>query len=367
MSLQNQIETRRAEIRTDDYAMSIGEWINIYESGEIDIHPEFQRFFRWSQEQKTKLIESILLGIPIPPVFVSQRSSGFWDVVDGVQRLSTIYEFAGILKDEDGNPLPPLELKGTRYLPDLEGKKWKDEENPETSFTQAQRLYIKRSKIGVSILEKESEQFAQYELFQRLNTGGSLATPQEVRNCILVMYDKQKFLWMRELADDPNFKDSTSLTDRALEEQYDVELVLRFLIFKDIDQARLNDIGDLGDFLTEEMIGIAEDDDYNREEHAEDFRNTFELINDQMQSDAFRRYEGETDRFLGGFSVSAFETVAMGIGHNINQIRGHQFNLRDRVVHVWENTEFTDRSGSGIRASTRIPYTIPIGREAFRP
>jgi hypothetical protein len=115
------------------------------------------------------------------------------------------------------------------------------------------------------------------------------------------------------------------------------------------------------------MIGIAEDDDYNREEHAEDFRNTFELINDQMQSDAFRRYEGETDRFLGGFSVSAFETVAMGIGHNINQIRGHQFNLRDRVVHVWENTEFTDRSGSGIRASTRIPYTIPIGREAFRP
>src|SRR5664279_5443079 len=103
MSLEEEIGAKRKEIRTDGYPMSIGEWISMYEKNEIDIHPEFQRFYRWSEAQKTSLIESLLLGIPIPPVFVSQRRDGVWDVVDGLQRLSTIYQFVGILKDEYGN------------------------------------------------------------------------------------------------------------------------------------------------------------------------------------------------------------------------------------------------------------------------
>ena len=104
MTLSAEIEARRREIRTDGYAMSIGEWVSLYEKGELDIHPEFQRFYRWSDTQKTNLIESILLGIPLPPIFVSQRSDGVWDVVDGLQRLSTIFQLLGILKDEKQSP-----------------------------------------------------------------------------------------------------------------------------------------------------------------------------------------------------------------------------------------------------------------------
>src|SRR5215204_5137795 len=102
MTLQERIENRRKEIRTDGYPVSIGEWISLYENRELDIHPEFQRVFRWTDAQKTSLIESILLGIPIPSVFVSQRADGVWDVVDGLQRLSTIFQFMGIFKDENG-------------------------------------------------------------------------------------------------------------------------------------------------------------------------------------------------------------------------------------------------------------------------
>src|SRR4051812_21140534 len=119
IDLQQEIDKRRSEIRTDDYAMSIGEWISLYENSELDIHPEFQRFFRWDVWQKSRLIESILLGIPIPPIFVSQRSDGVWDVVDGLQRLSTIFQFVGILKNEKGKPELPLELVETKYLPSL--------------------------------------------------------------------------------------------------------------------------------------------------------------------------------------------------------------------------------------------------------
>jgi len=96
--------------------MSIGEWINLYEGDEIDINPAFQRIYRWSDYQKSRLIESILLGIPIPPVFVAQREDGVWDVVDGQQRLSTILQLVGVLKDEKGDKLSPLKLQATNYL-----------------------------------------------------------------------------------------------------------------------------------------------------------------------------------------------------------------------------------------------------------
>lgn len=122
MSLQEEIEKGAAEISTDRYSMSIGELISLYREREIDIHPEFQRFYRWSDLQKSKLVESLLLGIPLPPIFVAQRNDGVWDVVDGLQRISTILEFVGELKAEDGSVHEQLELEGTRYLPSLAGK-----------------------------------------------------------------------------------------------------------------------------------------------------------------------------------------------------------------------------------------------------
>ena len=91
--------------------MSIGELLNLYRDKELDIHPEFRRVFRWTDYQKTRLIESLLLGIPIPPIFACQRTDGVWDVVDGVQRLSTIFQFIGELRDEGNNLVEPLVLQ----------------------------------------------------------------------------------------------------------------------------------------------------------------------------------------------------------------------------------------------------------------
>jgi uncharacterized protein with ParB-like and HNH nuclease domain len=103
MALQDEIAKQSSTIKTDSYSMSIGELLNLYRDEELDIHPEFQRIYRWTDTQKTRLIESLLLGIPIPPVFVAQRHDGVWDVVDGVQRLSTIFQFIGELKDDNGD------------------------------------------------------------------------------------------------------------------------------------------------------------------------------------------------------------------------------------------------------------------------
>ena len=74
--LVEQVAAKAREIHTDSYTMSAGEIISLYRDSERAIHPEFQRFFRWSPTQKTKFIESVLLGIPIPSIFVSQRQIG---------------------------------------------------------------------------------------------------------------------------------------------------------------------------------------------------------------------------------------------------------------------------------------------------
>lgn len=245
MKLLEQINKKRMEIKTDGYPMSIGEWISMYESEELDIHPEFQRFYRWTPAQKTSLIESILLGIPLPAVFVSQREDGVWDVVDGLQRLSTIFQFVGILRDENEESVEPLVLDGTKYLPALKGVSWENEDKPDLGLPKDLQLILKRSKISASIVLKESDESAKYDLFQRLNTGGSELSPQEVRNCLLVMIKKTLFDWLKELPNDESFISTTALSDRPLEQSYDVELALRFVILSTIEEEEIKSIGDV--------------------------------------------------------------------------------------------------------------------------
>lgn len=364
MSLIDEVNEKRKEIRTDGYAMSISEWASLYENKEVDIHPEFQRFYRWGETQKTNLIESILLGIPIPPVFVSQREDGIWDVVDGLQRLSTLYQFMGILKDENGNNIEPLTLSGTKYLPSLEGKKWNNPDDEANSLSQELRLIIKRSKISVSIILKESDDTAKYDLFQRLNTGGSNLSPQEVRNCILVMINKEFYIWLQSLASYDSFQSCISLSDRPLSEAYDIELALRFLIFSLIDEASLNNIGDVGVFVTDAMANIAQDHAFDRASWESLFKATFDLLNSDMSDKSFKRYSNDKSKFTGGFLLSQFEVVAYGVAfslHNNNQIT----DIESKAQQLWSDNRYTDWSGSGVTATRRLPKLIPLGREVF--
>jgi len=386
MDLQQEIDAKRAEIRTDGYAMSIGEWISLYENNELDIHPEFQRFFRWDKWQKSRLIESILLGIPIPPIFVSQREDGVWDVVDGLQRLSTIFQFVGVLRDAKGDLQVPLLLEETEYLPSLKGVIWdtdnlsrqqalpliqvplmEDENLHPKILSPAQRLLIKRAKIHVSIILKESDEKSKYDLFQRLNTGGSSLSSQELRNCILVSANHAMYDWLRELSIGENFTNCVNLTDRAISEQYDVELVLRFLVFRNLDNTILKNIGDLDDFLTKKMREMAISKEFDKEKEGRNFKETFELLARTTKEDSFRKYNAVKDRFLGGFLVSAFEAVALGIGYNLDRISNQKIDVEQKIKQLWQMQVFTESAGSGIRASTRIPKVIPLGRDLFRP
>ncbi len=362
MKLQERIDARRREIRTDGYPISIGEWISLYENEELDIHPEFQRFFRWTETQKTLLIESILLGIPIPSIFVSQRADGVWDVVDGLQRLSTIFQFVGILKDKDGKLVSKLVLRGTKYLPELEGVTWA--EKGKDALPLDSRLIFKRSKIQSSIILRESDENAKYDLFQRLNTGGSQASDQEVRNCILVMINSDFFKWLQSLANDQNFQETIALSERPILESYDLELALRFLIFTWAKLEEISSVGDVGVFLTDHMRNMASDKKYNKTKYEKIFKETFKLLNESLQDSAFKRYNTDKKRFQGGFAISQFEVVACGIGYNLD--RGvNPSKLEKKISGLWSDKNYTEWTGSGITAARRLPRLIPLGRNLF--
>jgi hypothetical protein len=327
--------------------------------------PSFKDSFGGRIARNHGLIESVFLGIPIPQIFVAQRPDGIWDVVDGLQRLSTIYQFAGVLKDENGKILPALTLERTQYLPSLEGKRWDDESHPDQSLTTAQRLLIKRAKIDVSIILKESDEAAKYELFQRLNTGGSMLSDQEVRNSILVMLNQDFYRWLKQLSEDPNFISCIALSERALAEQYDMELVLRFIVFRAMPQGSFAKLGDLGEFLTEKAMELARNKSFDFKAEEDAFRATFAALNDKLESESFRRYEQTRDRFVGGFSVSAYEVVALGVGYNFKKLHAIANGIVQEVKSMWSDPEFLENSGSGIRAAGRIPKVIPYGRTLF--
>jgi len=313
MSLKKEIDEARLQIHSDSYTMSIGELSNLYNDNELDINPEFQRLYRWDSTQKSRLIESIFLGIPLPSIFVSQREDGVWDVVDGLQRIATILSFMGKLKDHTDPEKNSFKAEKTRYLPSLEGKTWEDIE-PEL-----QRIF-KREKIDVKIIKRESESNAKFELFQRLNTGGSALTPQEVRNCLLIMINKPAFKYVKKLSENLDFLATLPISNRKSEEAYYQEYVIRYFIQQhpNIDLRIKN--RNIGPYFDEETINLFNPKSnfkYKIEESI--FKKTFEILNKAMGEDAFKKYDFLEKKYKGAISTVIFEIMTIVVANKIRQ------------------------------------------------
>jgi hypothetical protein len=140
-----------------------------------------------------------------------------------------------------------------------------------------------------------------------------------------------------------------------------MELALRFLLLRSIAADQLTNIGDMGDFLTDQMLVALADLDRAGEKAA--FTSTFDVLC-HAGAQVFRRYDGA---FKGGFLVSAFEAVALGVGHHAAKGCLKPADIVERAQGLWSNEVFTKFSGSGVRASSRIPKVIPLGRKLFAP
>jgi Protein of unknown function DUF262 len=371
MKLVEELKERVKEFKTDGYPMSIGEIINLYENNEIIINPKFQRYFRWTDFQKSRLIESIFLGIPTPAIFVYQREDGVWELVDGLQRISTILEFVGKLKDSNkldstGKPslLPRLKLKATKLLPSFQDVEWEDEPSADSPIPRSLQLDFKRSKIKVEIIQKESDANAKFEVFERLNTGGTFLSAQEVRNCVLVMLNEEWLVWLENLSKLESFRNCVPLTDRALDERYDMELVLKYFGLMKYELSGR----DVTDFLNDCVHELFSSSNIANDTEFENFKKLFDLLNAALGESSFRRFN--VNKHTGRFLDSAFEPIAIGLGTNLaeydlNSPKDIEL-IQEKIEALWQDPEFLNNMGSGSNAKIRIPKLVTLGKKHFK-
>lgn len=368
--LQEQIDAARMQVHTDSYPMSIGELVNLYDDGELDIHPEFQRVYRWSEEQKSKLIESIILGIPLPSIFVAQRKDGVWDVVDGLQRISTILSFMGKLKDQQGEPVTPLKLLATKYLPALEGKVWENPHDRESEVDTDIKRVFKREKLDIKIIKRESEGDTKFELFQRLNTGGSKLSDQEVRNCMLLMLNEDIYTWLKDLAKNGDFIATTPLSEKQSEECYNQELALRFIVQRHFDDDVKRAHSDVAPYLNAEMTRLFRNgSEFDYDHELKIFEHSFKLLNRALEDNAFKKYNHDKARYEGAISLPVFEALTVGVSSLIESSTksDHQIIeiINEKAQALTAHEKFIDVLDKRIRPIERMTSMAELGKELF--
>lgn len=201
------------EVDIREEHLTIFEWNRRLARDLLIIDPEFQRNVVWNAEQKSRFIESILLNIPLPPLYINQTYDGKYIIVDGLQRTTTIRDF---LKEKDSFALGDLQV-----LPELKGYKFKElPQYLQTKIEDKQLLiYLIKPSVPLPMI---------YDIFERINTGGTQLTRQEVRNCIFLGPATRL---LKELAEQSYFKRAI---DKGIspKRMKDREAILRYLAFK---------------------------------------------------------------------------------------------------------------------------------------
>ncbi|MBR4251479.1 MAG: DUF262 domain-containing protein [Kiritimatiellae bacterium] len=335
-ALDLQISTMRNSLKADRLDMSFGEIIATYERGELIIDPEFQRLFRWKIDQRTRFLESILLGIPIPPVFVAEDQRGRWELVDGLQRISTILSFFGELRTAESKRANGWVLQKGDLIPALEGFNF-------NTLPSKYLLNIKRAVCRVEIIKWDSKWDMRYELFSRLNTGGSPLTEQEIRNSIFRSGLKRLYAFVDEIKHSGGFKALVDVSERRREKLFDDELIIRFLAlaqrWQEID-------GTIAEYTTKymrDMLKNKEDLDPKTECL---FRQVLHLLG-PLGSGIFRA--------RSTFSASLYDAIMIATAENVDYFNRHPDVLSRAIDALRKDKTFRElRGGASSKTRTRV-------------
>ena len=359
--LEEEIKDQAKNVHTTEMKMSIGEIINLYRDEELIIRPEFQRLFRWDIVQKSRFIESILIGIPIPTIFVQQRDDGVWEIVDGLQRISTILEFVGFLEGKKPEPLVE-----TKLLPSLDGVYFKNfeyiKDSKNNHFSKEIQLIFKRVPLGVEVIKRESDATTKYELFDRLNSGGSSLTDQEIRNAIFLVEKPFAINLLHDLAKQDNFSNSVALSDKDIENAYNEEVVLRFLAYTQIPNKFVKYGNSVKDFLDNYLENdIHEKDIPNIKIN---FNNFFDFMEKEFGENSFRTLR--KGKYIKGFKISKFEALSIGLKDNFDKLKDNKKFYIQKIKELENQDWYRNAIDSRSYARRRIDIFLKESTKYFK-
>ena len=240
--MQAELDENRQKIDVDTYTITVRELLSMVERRELHRAPAYQRRFRWAQDAESRLVESILLGLPVPNIFVATNEDGSWEVVDGLQRLSTLIHFMSE-SPEDIKELGksgPLQLSGLRKLSSFNGLTFQE-------LPVSIRLALQKRGLGITSLSDKSDPESRFETFERLNRGSLSLSPQEIRACV---FQGPFNNLIRELAAHEGFRALIKLREVDTNAATAEELVLKFFAYR---HSRANFKGAVDSFLTHFM------------------------------------------------------------------------------------------------------------------
>lgn len=300
--------------------------------------PPFQRKFVWNIEQASKFIESLILGLPVPGIFLSRESkSNRLLIIDGQQRLLSLFNFyEGTFKKK--------EFKLTGLKSDMNGKTYK-------SLSASDKLRLDDSIIHATVVrqdEPDDEESSIYMIFERLNTGGKLLSAQEIRACIY--YGEFNEL-LNDLKNNTYWRKVFGSENERLKEQ---ELILRFF---SLYYEREKYQKPLKSFLNKFMNKNRDFDKYSKESLSELFVNTIKPLSILFGTKAFR---------IGrSFNAAAFDAIMVGFAERLKKGKFDNNNLIETYNYLIKHEAFIENTKGGTSDEKSVEQRINLSIEIF--
>lgn len=282
-------EKKQRELVTSVVDYNLPTLASLISSGDIELSPHYQRRLRWDDARKSRLIESFLMNVPVPPVFLNEDAYGQYSVIDGKQRLNTINEFLS----------GKLRLTGLEVFSDINNATFDELPRP------LQSAFNTRPTLRAVIVLRQSDPDIKFEVFQRLNTGGVRLNPQEIRNSAFPGPLNDLIL---DLSVHPLFHRLLGITSREKSSIYvemrDAEFVLRYFTFRTTWQQFMGGMRRHMDAFMEQNQRI------NGEELVamrNDFLGTLQTVEAIFGEFAFRRWVPGKDQWRRQILASLFD------------------------------------------------------------
>jgi hypothetical protein len=279
------------EIGEDPF--SVFEYLRQLEKGKIKIQPDFQRNQVWNNQQKSKFIESIILNFPLPPIYLNETKESTYIVIDGLQRSTALMQFYN----------GEFALSKIEALPKYNGSKF-------TDLPEVLQSKFEDKKLTVFILKPSTPMVVIYDLFNRINTGGTQLNRQEVRNCIFIGKATQL---LKELSEQDYFKHAIwwGVSPSRMKDR---EVILRYITFRWFDYEN-EYTGDMSDFVEKAMKKINKMDEENIITIKEDFERVMKWSVHIWESANFRI---PTEQTRGTINTAILESVCVYLSTTTN-------------------------------------------------
>lgn len=344
------LEVNSQKLTTSSLDLSFNEIASMYKDGEININPEYQRVFRWTEGARSRFIETLLLELPVPPIYVVEDADGRYQLIDGLQRISSYLHFRGMLEASHFDPPVVvgqfLELTDCDIVKELNGLSYND-------LGTALQLRAKRAFVRVEVVRKASDSRFKYHLFKRLNTGGVPLTNQQLRNCTARMLNPEFLDFINVLSQTPDFRVCVeNLTEEQFLGSFEQELVLRFFALKNRISKFKHDVAD---FLTEYLEEVSDPVvpapfDYVQEQAI--FEKTFRLLNACWGGSSFSRIKPKDQTSLSkSFMIYHFEAFTLGLQSIIDKLDPandtHIEILKGSILEIKQDNSFATLTTGG--------------------